>query len=136
MVFLPEDHPEMIEAKRKAKESLPEFKKLLEGKDTTKENFAVKVEFPLEEGSEHIWVSELELQGDCIKGKISNDPNELKDLEYGSEVTVKDDAITDWAYSENDYFHGHFTTRVLIPHMNKRMKEQVLDIYGWRKEFS
>jgi uncharacterized protein YegJ (DUF2314 family) len=133
MVALPDDHPEMASAIRHAKESLPEFRRLLAYPEAGMKYFAVKVRFPTEQGHEHCWVNELELRESRLIGKLGNHPNSLPDMHLGSSVNVADDAITDWSYSKNGVYQGHFTTKVLMSHMSKRMRREVEQVYGWAK---
>ena len=94
-------------------------------------HFAVKVRFPTDTGHEHCWVNELELRESGLSGKLGNHPNSLPDLQLGSAVNVSDDAITDWSYAQHGVYQGHFTTKVLMAHMPKRLRNQVETVYGW-----
>ena len=51
----------MEKAINEAKAKLPEFKRLLNKPEEGMENFAVKVAFPVDDGNEHMWVSDLEI---------------------------------------------------------------------------
>ncbi len=133
MIALPDDHPEMASAIGNAKASLPEFRRLLVSPEPGMKYFAVKVKFPTEHGHEHCWVNELELRESGLAGKLGNHPNSLPDLQLGSNVNVADDAITDWSYSRDGVYQGHFTTKVLMSHMSKRMRREVEQVYGWAK---
>lgn len=131
MAYLPEGHPEMAEAAANARAALPEFRRLL-ASPAGMANFAIKVRFPVPGGgSEHIWVEDLEPRGSGFFGKLANRPENLHGLVLGSTVDVTEDMISDWAYSRDGVYHGHFTTKVLLPRMNRRMRERVETVYGW-----
>ena len=131
MIALPDDHPEMAKAIREAQAGLPEFRRLLRSPEPGMSYFAVKVRFPTAQGHEHCWVNELELRESGLVGKLGNHPDSLPDLQLGSTVEVAADAITDWSYSKDGVYQGHFTTKVLMSHMSKRMRRQVEQVYGW-----
>jgi uncharacterized protein YegJ (DUF2314 family) len=134
IVDLPEDHPEMTKAIANARASLPEFMRFLADARSGMTHFAVKVRFPVAEGHEHCWVSDLQLQGAQIVGKLGNEPRGRADLQLGSEVTVDPTDITDWSYVDPSGVHnGHFTTRVLMRNMPKRVRQQAERVFGWNK---
>jgi len=130
---LPEGHPEMARAVAEARATLPEFRRLLATPEPGMANFALKVRFPVEGGSEHCWVGNLEPRGTGFIGKLDNHPKHLRELRLGSTVDVTEDAITDWAYSKDGVYCGHYTTKILLPRMSKRMRRQVEAVYGWSK---
>ena len=131
IAYLPEDHPEMAGAFAKARASLPEFRRLLAEPKPTMRDFAVKVRFPVSGGSEHCWVDTLEPRGAGFVGKLANQPEGVHGVRLGSIVDVSEEMISDWAYSDNGVYHGHFTTKVLLPRMSKKMRRQVEQVYGW-----
>lgn len=133
MIVLPDDHPEMANAIRQAKATLPDFHRLLVSPEPGMTHFGVKVRFPTDTGHEHCWVNELEVRESKMSGKLGNHPNSLPDLHLGSTVNVSDDAITDWSYAKHGVYHGHFTTKVLMAHMPKRLRSQVEAVYGWAR---
>ncbi|MFK5921283.1 MAG: DUF2314 domain-containing protein [Verrucomicrobiota bacterium] len=134
LVGLPDDHPEMLAAKKKARESLPGFFRIMEGHSEELTEFSVKVAFPTDLGDEHIWVSDLSLEARGLKGLLANDPNNIPGIKLGDEVVVEENRISDWSYCEGGVFQGHFTTKVLLPHMKEEMREQVMLACGWENE--
>ena len=134
MAFLPEDHPEMAKAIADARASLDEFRRHLAAPGAGMGDFALKVKFPVascDGGCEHIWVDHLEARGTGFTGKLANHPNSIPNVTLGSPVEVDEHLITDWAYCENGVFRGHHTTRVLLPHMSKKMRKRVEETFGW-----
>jgi len=134
IVCLPEGHPEMAKAIGEARAALPEFRQLLASPQPGMADFGIKARFPVQGGgSEHCWVGDLELRGTGFFGKLTNHPQGLHGLVLGSMVDVTEEMITDWAYSKGGVYQGHFTTKVLLPRMSRRMRRQVEAIYGWSK---
>jgi uncharacterized protein YegJ (DUF2314 family) len=130
IVHLPAEHPEMAKAVADARASLPEFRRLLESPEADMDNFAIKAEFQACNGTEHCWIEDLQIKGTGFSGKLANHPQQLG-LALGTAVEITEDRITDWAYSKNGVYQGHFTTRILLPRMSKRMRQRVEKIYGW-----
>ncbi len=133
MVDLPEDHPEMAKAIGEARATLPEFLRLLASPQHGMDQFSVKVRFPVEGGHEHIWVSDLEFRDSALVGKLGNDPRDIAGLQLGSSVTVNEANVTDWAYVQNGVHRGHYTTKLLLQHMPKRLRRQAEQVFGWEK---
>jgi uncharacterized protein YegJ (DUF2314 family) len=132
MVHLPEGHPEMQKAVEEARASLGEFRRLIAAPEPGMENFSIKARFPVAEGgSEHCWVGHLQPQDNGFLGKLDNHPQHLHDIKLGSTVFVTEDMISDWGYSKDGVYQGHFTTKVLLPRMDKRMRQKVETVYGW-----
>ncbi len=134
MVYLPDDDPEMEEAKRHARETLSSFKTILANPRPGMEHFAVKVAFEANGNSEHCWVSNLVMIGDQLHGELSNDPEFVEGWRLGDACTIEEERISDWAYSEDGVYQGHFTTKVLLPHLDREVREQIITIYGWDRD--
>jgi uncharacterized protein YegJ (DUF2314 family) len=134
IVDLAPDHPEMAKAIADARATLPEFMRLLADSQSGLSQFAVKVRFAVDNGHEHCWVSELEMRGTTLTGKLGNQPRGRADLSLGSEVTIDPADITDWSYVDAHGVHrGHYTTRVLMKTLPKRVREDAERVFGWTK---
>lgn len=132
IITLPEDHPQMAQAIVEARASLDEFRKKLNHPTPEMEEFALKVKLAIPDGGfEHCWVNQIRETATGFKGKLANEPMNLPDLSLESPVEISDEMITDWTYCENGYFHGHYTTRVILPNLSKRMRRHVERFYGW-----
>lgn len=64
----------------------------------------IKVGLPVSGGSkEHIWVDSIErAPGDSLRGKIANDPVNLKYLKFGDPVNFKRSDVSDWTVTKAD----------------------------------
>lgn len=134
IAYLPEGHPEMKEAFAQAKASLAEFRSALAAPEPDMANFAIKVRFPVEGGSEHCWVDSLEIRGSGFFGKLANEPDGITGMRLGSGVDVTEEMVSDWAYSRSGVYRGHFTTKVLLPRMSKRMRAKIEEVFGWTRQ--
>lgn len=133
IAHLPEGHPEMAAAIARARASLPEFRDALRHPVAGMADFALKARFPVPGGSEHCWVNELEIRGTGFLGKLANDPKDIHGLALGSTVDVAEDMVSDWAYSLDGVFAGHYTTRVLLSRMPEKTRRQAEAAFGWTK---
>jgi uncharacterized protein YegJ (DUF2314 family) len=79
-------------------------------------SFLVKVVFDEGEQREHIWVADLGLAGDKLRGVIANEPN-LPSLKFMQKVEFEPRYISDWMYIEDGYLVGGYTTRVIRDRM-------------------
>jgi uncharacterized protein YegJ (DUF2314 family) len=79
-------------------------------------SFLVKVVFDEGEQREHIWVADLGLAGDKLRGVIANEPN-LPSLKFMEKVEFEPRYISDWMYIEDGYLVGGYTTRVIRDRM-------------------
>lgn len=131
MVYLPDDHEDMRRAVTEARSRLGEFRTVLQERRGDTDRFALKVRFPVEEGSEHIWLESVELRGASFHGRIGNDPQHIPGLAFGSDLDVDETNVTDWAYFWGGKAQGHFTTRALLPHVSRKMRRTILAALGW-----
>jgi len=111
------DDAQMNGAKLKARQTLPIFWRHLEAHPEMEHD--LKVGLPTAAGSlEHIWVSDIKIDGAKIAGRLVNDPVDLAGLSMGSPVTFTRDQISDWAYVKDGKMYGHYTTRVVVKHLD------------------
>jgi uncharacterized protein YegJ (DUF2314 family) len=133
MAYLPMDHPEMAAAVASARATLPEFRRLLAAPAPGMAAFGIKAKFPSTDGGdEHCWVGDLTPSGDGFVGKLSVEPQKVEGFRLGSTVEVHESMITDWAYSLNGVYQGHFTTKVLLPYLPAKLRRRVSIAYGWQ----
>ena len=63
--------------------------------------------------AEHMWLSNLEFDGEFITATLMNSPNGLSSVKAGDRVKLKKDQIEDWMYVMNGHVFGGFTIQVL-----------------------
>jgi len=66
---------------------------------------------------EHLWMTEVQFDGDIVTGCLINQPNWLHDVKEGDVVHVPLTHITDWLYAVRGVAYGGHT----IQHMRKDM---------------
>jgi len=119
-----EEDKEMNEAMAKAVSSFNEFKKVYRD---SKENgndhfFSVKIGFPSEmSGKEHMWVGDLQLNGDTFTGILDNEPLDKNiGYKYGDTVIVDPQLVSDWLYidAQTGLAHGGYTFKVIRSRMS------------------
>ena len=107
------DDPRMVAAVAEAKERWPEFVAAL-SKDADKDlPYIVKAEFSEGDHSEYMWMEVDEVDGDVVRGVLSNQPVDFSDLKMGQRVDVDVSAVNDWLYVQNDEIVGGFTMNVI-----------------------
>jgi uncharacterized protein YegJ (DUF2314 family) len=78
---------------------------------------AIKAAFNDPEGGvddvEHMWLSDVEFDGDVISATLMNAPNELTSVQQGDQITLRRDEIEDWMYVREGRVYGGFTIQVL-----------------------
>ena len=91
-------------------------------------DFRIKVTRPTDDGAgeERIWMTVAEFTpGKQIKGRLSNEPAQLKKLHQGSLIEVDPSRIVDWMYTAGGKAYGHYTTRALMKLANPEQRAQV-----------
>lgn len=108
------EDPEMHAAVVEARATLSEFYKRLESPQEGDNGFSLKVKFTDENGSEELWLSKIKVDGDYLKGVLSNEPVTVKNLTVGTEYSIKEDDIRDWLYFKNRTMIGNKTIYPMI----------------------
>ncbi|TWU58726.1 hypothetical protein Poly51_15060 [Rubripirellula tenax] len=136
-VFLnPEDDKEMEAAWKQARQSFRffwrelawEYRRIIPGLDVA----CVKVAFRDPPGQtpsdapsvEHMWINDVQFDGDLVTGTLINSPNWLKSVAEGDAIAVKPSQVSDWMYAIHSIAYGGHTVNL----MRRRMKS------GERKE--
>lgn len=65
-------------------------------KDDELFRYAVKADFVEGDNSEHMWVQVNEFKDGHFFGRLANEPNTIKEIKYGDNVTVKRENVEDW----------------------------------------
>ncbi|HEY9258164.1 DUF2314 domain-containing protein [Chitinophaga sp.] len=141
VVFYAEaEDPEMIKAFYRAQETFPyfwrelhwEYRRIVPALDLA----CVKVAFMQEVPDratpvvEHMWVNDVEFDGDHISGVLINDPNELTNVKNGDPVKVPIDQVSDWLFSTRGNTYGGFTIQQLRSTMSEEERNEHDDAWG------
>ena len=121
----PDPDPRLDAAISEARASLPTFWSKFDRRKAGEGDYLVKAGMKTTGGgTEHIWMDVLDHSADKITGRLANEPEHLSGLSIGSQVEVDVRDVSDWAYSRDGKFYGHFTTRVLSERMPPDVRAQ------------
>lgn len=99
----------MIEAYKKAQETFKyfwreqswEYRRIIPALTVS----CVKVAFSEEDPetgehiTEHMWINDIDFDGDCVKGYLINEPNDLTNIQVADYVDVPLNEISDWLFA-------------------------------------
>lgn len=122
LLYMADDNPVMRKAFKVARESLDEFLKLSTEKSALRANHALKVAITEGLKTEYFWVDGFETKGgDKFIGRINNDPNLVKNVEYGQRYEFSRSQIVDWVYLDRmrGKMVGNFTFCALLTQESK-----------------
>jgi uncharacterized protein YegJ (DUF2314 family) len=127
------DDPRLLDAKRQARDSLPDFWRALEQGDPADDGFMLK--FNLNHGrgmidNESIWADQIERRDGRIFGKLSNDPVN-PDFKIDQEVEIAPEAIDDWGYFREGVAQGNYVTRLMIETAPRGVAKYHKQVMGW-----
>jgi len=91
---------------------------------------AIKLPFtdgPRRDGNpewEHMWVAEVDFDGETLSGTLMNEPNWLTSVKEGAAVAVPFDRLDDWLLSCDGVAYGGHTVNLLRSRMKARERKQ------------
>ena len=124
------DDPEMNKAIVKSRETFDHFLSAFSSKNETQSAYSVKMPFPTENGAEHIWLVDIELNDGKMVGYVDNVPDQVNSVKLGDKVEIDRNKISDWFYIENNRLIGGLTIRVLHDRMTPEEKKQFEEDFG------
>ncbi|PTX91939.1 hypothetical protein DB346_23570 [Verrucomicrobia bacterium LW23] len=80
--------------------------------------------------TEHMWVTDVEFDGETLSGTLLNDPNNLEDYSEGDEVCGDMENISDWIYTADDRAFGAYTVNLLRSRMSPRSMAEHDKMWG------
>jgi len=111
------DDKDMNVAIDDARSSVSEFVERLKNPKPTDESFSVKKMISDGEEVEYLWLTDVSYSDGKFTGIINEDPQSVRDVIFGQEVTVEETEILDWMYLDDGELVGNFTLRVLLKRM-------------------
>lgn len=134
------EDPEMIKAFHKAQETFPyfwrelywEYRRIVPALDLA----CVKVAFMQEVPGrttpivEHMWINDVEFDGDTVSGVLINDPQELTNIKNGDPVKVPLSQVSDWLFSSQGITYGGFTIQQLRSAMEEEERKEHDEAWG------
>ena len=73
---------------------------------------------------EHMWLSEIEFDGQCVSGVLLNAPNWLKSVKEGDAARLPVGQISDWMYAVAGEVFGAHTVNLLRSRMGRGERQQ------------
>lgn len=143
-VYLSEgDDPEMLQAFEQARKSFRYFwremawekRRIIPGLDLA----AVKAPFsdgdskPNTSGIpsvEQMWISDIEFDGQVIRGELLNSPNWLKSVKAGDQVETSISELSDWMYAISGQVYGAYTVNLLRSRMKPKERRDHDNAWG------
>ena len=126
------EDPAFVQAIAKAKASSGDFLRAFREKPEGTKAFFVKKPYPTPTGgTEHMWIAVLEETNGTLKGKISNDADETREVKKGDIVSFNVSEISDWKYTDGKKLVGGFTIRYFFERMSPQEKEDFLKQAGF-----
>ncbi|MDR6569980.1 DUF2314 domain-containing protein [Chitinophaga ginsengisegetis] len=134
------DNPEMIKAFHKAQETFRyfwrelswEYRRIVPALDLAcvKIAFMQNVAHQTTPAVEHMWINEVEFDGDMISGVLINDPTELTNIKNGDFVEVPLSQVSDWLFSSQGDTYGGFTIQQLRSTMGEAERKEHDEAWG------
>lgn len=125
------DDPEIEEANKKARQTFRYFwremcwerRRIVPALGMA----AVKIRFDAPPGTvdedspqtEHMWVGDVDFDGQFITGTLLNEPNWLNHVHEGDPIKVPPKEVNDWMYTIFDDAYGGFTVQVMRARMGR-----------------
>ena len=79
---------------------------------------------------EHMWISDIDFDGELITGVLKNSPNKLTNVAEGDTITRKLSEISDWMLSIDRKTYGGYTIQVLRSGMTEEARKQHDNAWG------
>lgn len=79
---------------------------------------------------EHMWMSEIEFDGEFVTGVLMNSPNWVKSVKEGDSVRIPLSEISDWMYVMSGVVYGAFTVNLMRSRMGKKERKSHDDAWG------
>jgi uncharacterized protein YegJ (DUF2314 family) len=73
---------------------------------------------------EHMWLSEVDFDGQFVSGVLANTPNWLKTVKEGDAARVPLGQMSDWMYAISGEAYGGFTVNLLRSRMSARERRE------------
>ena len=72
-----------------------------------------------EEVGEHMWINDVDFDGETISGTLVNEPDAVKNVKNGDRVNAKIDEMSDWMFAVGGRAYGGFSVQAMRSRMQK-----------------
>jgi uncharacterized protein YegJ (DUF2314 family) len=73
---------------------------------------------------EHMWLSDVDFDGEFVSGTLMNSPNWLKSIKEGDRTRVTVAQLSDWMYVIDDQAYGAYTVNLMRSRMSPQERKQ------------
>lgn len=122
ITFFDDEDPRIIAATDEARSKVDQFISVLNNPEKSQSMFSVKI--PIKDGDieEHFWATPVRYKNGKFYATISNEPVNVTTVQFGEEVEVTKEEISDWMYIEDNKLKGGYTIRLIRKTLNKEQK--------------
>ncbi|OXA93221.1 DUF2314 domain-containing protein [Flavobacterium hercynium] len=107
-----------------------EYRRIIPALDVACVKLAFTQEIDDETIVEHMWINEINFDGEKIKGILVNDPNDLTNVSNGDYVEIPINQISDWLFATQDKTYGGFTIQAMRSEMSETERQEHDDAWG------
>ena len=72
-----------------------------------------------EEVGEHMWINDVEFDGETIYGTLVNEPDTVQNVKVGDQVSAKIGEMSDWLFAIGGRAYGGFSVQAMRSRMQK-----------------
>ena len=72
-----------------------------------------------EEVGEHMWVNDVEFDGETIYGTLVNEPDAVQNVKVGDQISAKFTDMSDWLFAIDGRAYGGFSVQAMRSRMQK-----------------
>jgi lipoprotein len=72
-----------------------------------------------EEVGEHMWINDVDFDGETISGTLVNEPDAVQNVKNGDRVNAKIDEMSDWMFAVGGRAYGGFSVQAMRSRMQK-----------------
>ena len=72
-----------------------------------------------EEVGEHMWINDVEFDGDTIYGTLVNEPDSVQNVKVGDQISAKFTDMSDWLFAIDGRAYGGFSVQAMRSRMQK-----------------
>jgi len=127
----PSDDPAMLNAEKKARETLGQFR--LQMKAHPEINPMIKIRIEDINTSSRMWLFVDKVEADGFEAHLFEVPSNFEKYQAGDSFSVKDKDILDWMLNNNGEVYGAYTIRVLRNEMSKKERKKMDEYMGVEK---
>jgi len=101
----------------KARSTVETIVAALKAPKPTQASFQVKKAFEDAGMTEHMWLSDVTIDGDMFSGTIGNEPQHVKNVKFGQKATVAKSEISDWMFIDDGKLAGGYSILAMRENM-------------------